>query len=110
MLPSKELLSAVLKRKVKEEIGKVFINDCTLTFTYEVGDLRSDINIYELMHMMKEWAKNKGYVVGVDLDRVNIWSIKERLVVNHFEVYFEDYDEFTIKACEWILDQQNVSK
>lgn len=64
------------------------------------------INIYELGHKCKEWAKNKGYVVGTDLDKVNIWSIKERIIVNHFEVYFEDYLEFEIKACQWILENK----
>ena len=64
------------------------------------------ISIYELAHKCKEWAKNKGYVVGTDLDKVNVWSIKERIIINHFEVYFEDYLEFEIKACQWILENK----
>ena len=62
---------------------------------------------HKVAHKCKEWAKNKGYVVGTDLDKVNVWSIKERIIVNHFEVYFEDYLEFEIKACQWILDNKD---
>jgi len=64
------------------------------------------LNIHELAHKCKEWAKNKGYIIGVDLDKVNIWSIKEREVINYYEVYWEDYLEFEFKACQWILESK----
>jgi len=59
-----------------------------------------------LSNKCKAWAFKKGYVVGTDLDKVNVWSIKERIIINHFEVYFEDYLEFEFKACQWILDNK----
>ena len=84
-------------------------NKTILSYIFEDASLNEGkriINIYELTYKGKVWAKNKGYVVGTDLDKVNVWSIKERIIVNHFEVYFEDYLEFEIKACQWILDNK----
>ena len=62
-LPSKELLSAVLGREVKGRKGRISINDNTITFAYEDEDMWSDMNIYELMHLMKEWALSRGIVL-----------------------------------------------
>jgi len=63
-------------------------------------------NLYEFIHKdCKDWAKDKGFVIGVDLDNVNIWNINDRKKENHYEVYYEDYLEFKIKACEWILNE-----
>lgn len=109
-LPSKELLSEVLGHKVWKVLG---CNMGTLRYCIypNKGDEPSEyifpINIYKLAHKCKEWAKNKGYVIGTDLDKVNVWSIKERIIINHFEVYFEDYLEFEIKACQWILENKD---
>ena len=98
---SKELLSEVLGYKASyiQMVGTKLCFSCHIK-----GG--SNINIYELAHKCKEWASKKGYVVGTDLDKVNVWSIKERIIINHFEVYFEDYLEFEIKACQWILENK----
>lgn len=107
---SKELLSEVLNVNVQTEIYEDdFCSDNTLIY-WEFDGYHNDyknINIFELADKCKAWAFKKGYVVGTDLDKVNVWSIKERIIINHFEVYFEDYLEFEIKACQWILDNKD---
>jgi len=110
---SKELLSEVLNLNmwktetltISTEYNKLYYNGITLG-DYGYYEYTEHINIHELAHKCKEWAKNKGYVIGVDLDKVNIWSIKEREVINHYEVYWEDYLEFEFRACQWILESK----
>lgn len=69
-----------------------------------------ELNIYELAHLCKIWAKDNGFVIGTDLDRVNVWSIKDRCVVQDYEVYFEEYTAHTFIACQWIFDEQQKLK
>ena len=92
MILIKELMSEVLEIEI--ELQKI------------VDPNKECCCVYHFSSKCKVWAKNKGYVVGTDLDKVNVWSIKERIIVNHFEVYFEDYLEFEIKACQWILENK----
>lgn len=59
---SKELLSEVLGKTVdivytKDHVG----NDFKTFIRPRYGDFLDEINIYELAHKCKEWAKNKGY-------------------------------------------------
>lgn len=100
---SKELLSEVTSHNVT---SVNCVKNNTLRY-FVSNEFYNTLNIYELAHKCKEWAKNNGYVIGTDLDRVNVWSIKDRKIVNNFEVYWEDYTEYEIKACEWILKEQN---
>ena len=100
---SKKLMSEIMNDKVKS----IRIMNNTIFIYFENNNQEYFIDIYELAYKCKVWAKNKGYVIGTDLDKVNVWSIKERIVINHFEVYFEDYLEFEIKACQWILENKN---
>ena len=112
---SKELFEKVMGIKLGNEHNtgqelmfmKTVVYYTDISKKYKLGDIIDNLNIHELAHKCKEWAFNKGYVVGTDLDKVNVWSIKERIIINHFEVYFEDYLEFEIKACQWILDNKN---
>ena len=114
---SKELLTALEVIKIGNKpavIKEIYglgsnpnLQDNDLPFSIEEDGNLYFVNIYELAHKCKEWAKNNGYVIGTDLDRVNVWSIKDRKIVNNFEVYWEDYTEYEIKACEWILKEQN---
>lgn len=101
---SEELLSAVLKVtavNVKQHLlDKKSI--CYEQKSFPHGF--TAISIYELAYECKEWAITQGYLVGTDLDRVNVYELKSRRIVNYFEVYPSDYLEFEIKACEWILE------
>ena len=63
-----------------------------------------DINIYELMHLMKEWANNNSYLISSDVDG----NCRSEYVYNNHpsESYNEDTEfEAVIKACEWILKE-----
>ena len=92
MILIKELMSEVLEIPI--ELQKI------------VDPNKECCCVYHFSSKCKEWALKKGYVVGTDLDKVNVWSIRERIIINHFEVYFEDYLEFEIKACQWILENK----
>ena len=63
------------------------------------------INLCELASKCKKWCIKRGYFIGTDLDKVNVWSINKRCVLNDFEVYIEDCTEFEFKATEWVHEQ-----
>ena len=122
-LPSKELLSAVLS----EDIASVDVVGNAVRYTVlnyvaeEDGeltyiDLGTNINIYELMHLMKVWAiqaprfieifsattvSGKGDCCVVTED----CGLEE--VAMYEESYFYEDTEFeaVTQACEWILKQ-----
>jgi hypothetical protein len=104
-LITKALLSAVLRMEVLS-IEMSHDNRLKIEHSFEW----QFINIYELAHRYKTWAKDNGFVIGTDLDRVNVWSIKDRCIVHDYEVYYEEYTEYTFKACQWIFDEQQKLK
>ena len=99
-LPSKELLSAVL--------------GCEITYCHEInGELRygiytpigtdeRTINIYELMHLMKEWALKQGYL----LYSVPTMCLIKTLSLEYIKEFSDVDTEFesVTKACEWIKE------
>ena len=116
-LPSKELLSAVLG----ENIGKVeevnFISELSYK-TYSTNNVPEwevaidgmysrVINIYELQHMMKEWALEQGYeltsnnnfcYVDLVLSTMGHYAVRVDFIAN-------SEPEAVTKACEWILKE-----
>ena len=105
---SKELLSEILSVKIARIEKFEDIIDYGFYSKDEPGRIcSSTINIHKLVYKCKKWARYKGFMIGTDLDRINIWSIKDRIILNHYEVYPEDYMEFEVKACEWILNGKN---
>ena len=115
-VPSKELLIEILKDEtiasINEGIPSDVKNDNEVQY-YKDGlyGVVFGINIYELMHMMKEWAWGEGYAIGVDMlglksFNVNIHSLDtEHKVYNKDEYQVEDFEAVT-KACEWMLNQK----
>jgi hypothetical protein len=100
--PSKELLSEVLGFVVTSIY--VAPNDKFIEAQSEYQDER--INIYELMHMMKEWAKAK--YESTDFNVYGSWQCditifgEQDIVLNfHADTEFEA----VTKACEWILKE-----
>lgn len=121
-LPSKELLSAVLGIELLNEHGlgcdRFEIKGKNLayryTYDYSMADERS-INIYELMHLMKEWA----YKYGFEMVSYHIQDSSEyRCLYAHLSIdlnkdkrigfYADTEFEAISKACEWIL--KGISK
>ena len=103
---SKELLSVVMG----VEIYKIIILDNYIRYTLmeDYEDIAQDlyeINIFELAHKCKEWACKQGFLIGSNCrNGVTVTDINTHTILNHFDVDFEDFTEFEIKACQWLLD------
>ena len=107
-LPSKELISEVLSKEVEEER---FIDSNSLT--YVNSGIYEDINIYELVHKCKEWAKLKHFI---DIDSHSGCARWGAEAVSHNgrpSVFYEQVfigrtePEAIFKACEYILKENN---
>ena len=100
---SKELLSEVLKKEIENrDISYVEIYKNVVIYKVSIYDREEEINIYELAHKCKEWAR----------DKYNI-TISSALYSNYAKSWNVDKDksytaktevEVIIKACEWILE------
>jgi len=117
LLPSKELLFEViddLSPRVVEVID--IYQDNLLSTYYDCGKgeptcLGYEINIYELMHMMKEWAEKKGYILQSHIIGDSVCKISK---ITNYSPYIDTLEilnantepEAVTKACEWILEQQ----
>ena len=108
-LPTKELLSAVLDINDIDNIYSDLADDNEITYTQYAnlarGTRTTDINIYELMHLMKEWARTKGYLLLSGYDNGTTW-VCECTNKSMLDTYTKSEPEAVTKACEWILEQQ----
>ena len=98
ILPSKELISKVLSKEVEEER---FIDSNSLT--YVNSGIYEDINIYELAHKCKEWAKKKEYWAISGYDEGYFCMLHDMPDNRFFNASTEI--EAIFKACEWIMEQ-----
>ena len=112
---SKELLSEVLGDEYKDRLVDWFqVEDNYLRTYYDCGkyDLQGrptglgiEINIHELAYLCKEWAYKQGFLIGSNCSQgITVTDIDTHTVLNHFDVDIEDFTEFEIKACQWILE------
>ncbi len=122
-LPSKELLSEVLVKNVKMIITDIKVIHGQLNSSIknsEIAILYDDTwtyeNIYELMHMMKEWAKKEGYELhsgyngDIDVYECVISEMYEEDGVRCESSYREELGnstEFEVVSdcCQWILKE-----
>ena len=114
ILPSKELLSAVLDSSIRSyELspnGNVLY---ALKDDVSVSD-GMFINIYELMHMMKEYAFSKGYVIYSgrrrnDTHKSIMFKVSDYGNCNKGNHAYSDTEfEAVVKSCKWLLKEQNV--
>ena len=98
---SKELLSEVLNnKKILLSKNDLLIEDNVLLFDNKCNYL-VNINLYELAHKCKEWAKQKEYwsISGYD---EGYFCMLHDMPDNRF-FYAETELEAIFKACEWIL-------
>lgn len=111
-LPSKELLSEVLKLNI------TYIERCNNSIIYKISvyDREEEVNIYELSHKCKEWAYSQGYIISSGLTPVlgvnkdgwaEVFSSSTPLdgKLHTFKQLSEP--EAVFKACEWILDNKD---
>jgi hypothetical protein len=103
ILPSKELLSEVLERDVCNMFCLGNTSLLIVEWNDSLGVNSEQFNIYELMHMMKEWALEQGYHLIEYVHAIDI--IKREGSVNMAKIVSKiDFDvSNTFKACEWIL-------
>lgn len=111
-LPSKELLSEVLGY----EVTKVSLDDTQSTpyvniYINNKVLIYDEINIYELAHKCKEWAKSKHFI---DIDSHPGCARWGEKAVSHNgkpSVFYEQVfigrtePEAIFKACEYIMEQ-----
>ncbi len=107
ILPSKELLSAVLD---KEVIWRD-IENSDLNYTQDNRLYEGDINIYELMHLMKEWIFIQGYSIQTmrELSDIDFWYYclwSEDIISKKESSNNKTEFEAVTKACEWILKEK----
>ena len=100
---SKELVSEVFKLNICE----AYIENNKLYFDMGLPLIQS-INIYEFVHMCKEWAFDKGYPFNV-LYRHDYWDRCELKydvdLYNHRKSFCSDTEvEAIFLACEYILN------
>jgi len=108
VLPSEKLLSEVYGQEV-DFIKYVANNTYEVWFSNPVRLKYQIVNIYELMHMMKEYIKSQNLMIIVynHLDTVAVEIVQNQKSIYTspgMSVYTEP--EAVTKACEWILEQQ----
>ena len=114
---SKELLSKVLGYEVKEVLGMLenSANKTILSYIFEDASLNEGkriINIYELAHKCKEWAKAYTLVSAYYFENgeEGAWCcLHKNLCSTDGETFHADNEpEAIFKACQWILDNKEI--
>ena len=115
-LPSKELLSAVLNKKAYWCDTDFFGNLLVHLDQERYLSKYDTINIYELTHMMKEWAWGNGFILTSKKSYFGEWSCRihiklesESFTPKVQDIIISDYEfEAVTKACEWILSKTDA--
>ena len=107
-LPSKKLLSEVLKNETKG-LKSFGLSECAKYIIFQYEDFDDSINIYELAHKCKEWILINKYKIFIYSDDNSEWYCQVQLVdadeqPKEWSVA-ETEPEAIFKACEWILEQ-----
>ena len=120
---SKELLSEVLGEECFTEV-KSYASDIPdykswlngSQFMYSTCSYKwsgNHINIYELAHKCKEWARSKDYSLGVFNPDVDCFEVSiQHYVKGHgewnevFEITSDTEPESIFQACKWILENK----
>lgn len=116
---SKELLGEVLGIKtimmntILEPGNKVgYLVYSSQNTSQEVKNNHKQINIYELAHKCKEWAKSKEFIIhSSPTQKIEYTAIVQSFDFNKFyygqnQFYALSEYEAIFEACQWILDQR----
>ncbi len=106
ILPSEELLKEIMKIGEDSMIDDVEVYKNNILYAVD-GQYADDINIYELMKLMKQWALSKGFFILSMIDEFGgmaLASTKKESAI-HDEVASEEA-EAVFKICEWILKEK----
>ena len=107
-LQSKELLSEVLGKEVTNIQKGCTENELKITAYF--GNVRQSfhINIYELAHKYKEWAKSqKLFILSFPSPNEGLEGYWANLTNNTHRAFAATEPEAIFKACQWILDNRN---
>ena len=106
ILPSKELLSAIYGKTVTRRDSSINEISNELYFEVELIDDYEQhyVNIYELIHLMKEWILNKDLFFASNVGVCDIYDIHVNRIFE--ERSCESEFEAVTKACEWILEEK----
>jgi hypothetical protein len=110
-LPSKELLEKITNDKIQLGVP-IVLKDNEVVYKYAsvpIHFYERHINIYELMHLMKEWAFNNGFacISGTMNGLKQKIAILTSLDVMVPKIPFTESTEFeaVTEACEWLLKE-----
>lgn len=110
---SKELLSEVLKKEIREFV--IEKNELRYILKDDINDIPElyFINIYELSHKCKEWAKSKEFIIhSSPTQKIEYTAIAQHFDLNKFyygqnQSYALSEYEAIFKLCQWILDKED---
>ena len=91
-----KLLSEILNTTVT----KVEIKDDEVKYNHIFK-----ISTYKLMHLMKEWADGKGFLLESGLSWCNYYRKPEEETAIDYTMADTEF-EAVKKACEWIMDNE----
>lgn len=115
-LPSKELLSLIFNKKVtwlmdiKEDVDTH--NTIKIVFQFDniyyggiSGIEDEQINVYELAHKCKEWARDKGFILTTNIgddkhEAICVFHPGDGCLTADTEI------EAIFSACEWIMNDE----
>ena len=76
-----------------------------------IGYPGHNVNIYELMHMCKEWAWNNGYeLASFKANHSGSWFCTIRIIdiiTNKITFITSTEPEAVFKTCQWVLDNKD---
>ncbi len=119
LIISKELIKNVLAKETENlsEDFSFYIDEDYIVFRDE-GETLFDYNIYELDFICREWAYTKGFIVEIGVhpiikqnrnDRDYFYAIKtlngELLKKSNVDEIMKSEPTATLKACNWILEE-----
>jgi len=96
---TKELLSEVLGKTVSNP--RFATSDIMLRYSYGTGF--QEINIYELAHKCKEWAKENNIIVSSN--QYSVLVTDNSNIRELFKAHTEP--EAIFKACQWLLENKD---
>ena len=114
ILPSKQLLSAVLNVECDLDLQMAGVENVLFYFDLSlVGSAKDkDINVYELMHKCKEWARKQNIALdsemspdGYDIVVRDLWGEIWRGKRCPAQRRISEYEE-VFSAGQWILDNK----
>jgi len=107
-LISKELLSLVLDKEVRDKYLEVKIEDNSLKYSVKIGFVKY-INLDTLGRLCKEWIIEQGYdyEISTDKNSTNIELFKDLMSETIFLSYTTELKAIVV-ATEWVAKEKGL--